>query len=56
MLKKPCTGELVFVDGKYWCIGEKIISKWKYSKFKNQKNQKKSKKNKKNNKRKTARK
>jgi hypothetical protein len=31
--KKPCTGELVFVDGKQWCIGEKLSSKWKYSKL-----------------------
>ena len=53
MFKKTCTGELVFVDGKYWCIGEKIISKWKYSKFNKSKKNKKSKKN---NKRKTARK
>jgi hypothetical protein len=29
---KPCTGDLVVIDGKNWCVGEKIISKWKHSK------------------------
>jgi hypothetical protein len=31
MLKKPCTGDIVVIDGKRWCVGEKIISKWKHS-------------------------
>jgi hypothetical protein len=29
---KPCTGDIVVIDGKKWCVGEKIISKWKHSK------------------------
>ena len=32
MSKKPCTGEIVVINGKKWCIGERIISKWKHSK------------------------
>ena len=40
MLKKPCKGEIVVVSGRKWCIGEKIISKWKHSKFNKTKKQK----------------
>ena len=32
-MKPPCKGTLAYIDGKWWCIGEKMISKWKYSKF-----------------------
>ena len=55
MLKKPCKGEIVVVSGRKWCIGEKIISKWKHSKFNKTKKQKKNKKQK-TNRRKTVRK
>jgi hypothetical protein len=26
------TGSLVHIDGRDWCVGEKIVSKWKHSK------------------------
>lgn len=31
--KKACKspGTLEYIDGKWWCIGEKVISKWKHS-------------------------
>ena len=31
----PCKspGTLAFINGKWWCIGEKMISKSKYSKL-----------------------
>jgi hypothetical protein len=29
---KPCTGDIVTVNGRKYCVGEKIISKWKLSK------------------------
>jgi hypothetical protein len=32
-MKKPCRGTLEYIDGKWWCVGEKIISKWKHSKL-----------------------
>lgn len=32
-MKPPCKGTLAYIDGKWWCIGEKMISKWKYSKL-----------------------
>lgn len=53
MFKKPCKGEIVVVSGRKWCIGEKIISKWKHSKFNKSKKHKKTKKQK-TNRRKTA--
>lgn len=31
--KKPCKGEIVRIGGHDWCVGEKIESKWKYSKL-----------------------
>ena len=53
MAKKPCTGDIVVIDGKRWCVGEKIISKWKHSK--RNKKMKKTKKNINQRKRKTIR-
>lgn len=47
MTKNPCTGDIVVIDGKRWCVGEKIISKWKHSK-RNKKTKKTNKKMKKN--------
>jgi len=34
-MKTPCKGKgtLEYIDGKWWCIGEKIDSKWKHSKL-----------------------
>ena len=45
--KKACKspGTLEFIDGKWWCIGEKVISKWKHSRHNNLKNRKTSDKN-----------
>jgi hypothetical protein len=37
---RRCRGEIVHIDGRDWCVGEKIISKWKYSKL-NKKSDKK---------------
>lgn len=36
MKKRPeckAPGTLVKIGGKWWCIGEKLSSKWKYSKL-----------------------
>jgi hypothetical protein len=57
MAKKPCTGDIVVIDGKRWCVGEKIISKWKHSKRnkKMKKTKSKTKKNVNKGKRKTIR-
>ena len=34
-MKTRCKGNgtLEYIDGKWWCIGEKIVSTWKHSKL-----------------------
>ena len=40
--RKACKspGTLEFIDGKWWCIGEKVISKWKHSRHNKNKTKK----------------
>lgn len=47
-MKKPCTGDIVTIDGHRFCVGEKIISKWKYSKLNRTQKKKKNKKSSRN--------
>jgi hypothetical protein len=34
-MKKECKapGEIITISGKQYCVGEKIVSKWKHSKL-----------------------
>jgi hypothetical protein len=42
-LKKPCTGTMYKIDGKYYCVGEKLSKKGKPTIYTSKKRNKKNK-------------